>query len=34
VLNALFIFALGYHLAQRGTRTVRGMTVARRAPKS
>ena len=28
VLNALFIFALGYHLAQRGTRTVRGMGVA------
>jgi uncharacterized protein DUF6220 len=27
VLNALFIFALGYHLAQRGTKTVRGMTV-------
>ena len=25
VLNALFIFALGYHLAQRGTKTVRGM---------
>ena len=24
VLNALFIFALGYHLAQRGTKTVRG----------
>ena len=23
VLNAVFIFALGYHLAQRGTRTVR-----------
>jgi hypothetical protein len=23
VLNALFIFALGHHLAQRGTRTVR-----------
>jgi hypothetical protein len=23
VLNALFIFALGYHLAQRGTKTVR-----------
>jgi hypothetical protein len=23
VLNALFIFALGYHLAQRGTRTMR-----------
>lgn len=23
VLDALFIFALGYHLAQRGTRTVR-----------
>jgi uncharacterized protein DUF6220 len=28
VLNALFVFALGYHLAQRGTRTVRGMGVA------
>jgi hypothetical protein len=28
VLNALFIFALGYHLAQRGTRTVRGTGVA------
>jgi hypothetical protein len=28
VLNALFIFALGYHLAQRGTKTVRGMTGA------
>ena len=28
VLNALFIFALGYHLAQRGTRTVRAMAVA------
>ena len=28
VLNALFVFALGYHLAQRGTRTVRGMRVA------
>ena len=28
VLNALFIFALGYHLAQRGTKTVRGMAVA------
>ena len=25
VLNALFIFALGYHLAQRGTKTVRRM---------
>jgi Family of unknown function (DUF6220) len=24
VLNALFIFALGYHVAQRGTKTVRG----------
>ena len=23
VLDALFIFALGYHLAQRGTRTIR-----------
>jgi hypothetical protein len=23
VLDALFIFALGYHLAQRGTRTLR-----------
>jgi hypothetical protein len=23
VLNALFIFALGYHLAERGTKTVR-----------
>jgi heme A synthase len=28
VLNALLIFALGYHLAQRGTRTVRDMAVA------
>jgi hypothetical protein len=28
VLNALFIFALGHHLAQRGTKTVRGMAVA------
>lgn len=28
VLNALFIFALGQHLALRATRTVRGMTVA------
>lgn len=28
VLNSLFIFALGYHLAQRGTKTVRGMAVA------
>jgi hypothetical protein len=28
VLNALFIFALGYHLAQRGTRTVRSKAVA------
>jgi Family of unknown function (DUF6220) len=28
VLNALFIFALGYHLAQRGTKTVRGIAVA------
>jgi hypothetical protein len=28
VLNALIIFTLGYHLAQRGTRTVRGMGVA------
>ena len=28
VLNALFIFALGYHLAQRGTRTVRDIAVA------
>jgi hypothetical protein len=27
VLNALFIFALGYHLVQRGTRTVRGTAV-------
>jgi Family of unknown function (DUF6220) len=27
VLNALFIFALGYHLAQRGTRTLRSMAV-------
>jgi asparagine N-glycosylation enzyme membrane subunit Stt3 len=27
VLNALFIFALGHHLAQRGTRTVRGTGV-------
>ena len=26
VLNALFIFALGQYLAQRATRTVRGMT--------
>ena len=25
VLNALFIFALGYHLAQRGTKTVRAI---------
>jgi hypothetical protein len=24
VLNALFIFGLGYHLAQRGTKSVRG----------
>ena len=30
VLIALFIFALGYHLAQRGTKTVRGMPVATR----
>jgi hypothetical protein len=30
VLNALFIFALGYHLAQRGQKTVRGM---RRSPQ-
>lgn len=28
VLNALFIFALGYLLAQRGTKTVRGMPIA------
>jgi hypothetical protein len=28
VLNALFIFALGYHLAQRGTRTIRSMAAA------
>jgi hypothetical protein len=28
VLNALFIFVLGHHLAQRGTKTVRGLTVA------
>jgi Family of unknown function (DUF6220) len=28
VLNALFIFALGYHLAQRGTKAVRGMSVS------
>ena len=28
VLNALFIFALGYHLAQRGTKTVRRKAVA------
>jgi hypothetical protein len=28
VLNALFIFALGHHLARRGTRTVRGLAVA------
>jgi hypothetical protein len=28
VLNALFIFALGQYLAQRATRTVRGMTDA------
>jgi hypothetical protein len=28
VVNALFIFALGHHLAQRGTKTVRGMAVA------
>ena len=28
VLNALFIFALGYHLAQRGRRTLRSMTVS------
>jgi hypothetical protein len=27
VLNALFIFALGHHLAQRGTRTVRGTVI-------
>ena len=27
VLNALFIFALGYRLAQRGTRTLRSITV-------
>src|SRR5512132_1609690 len=27
VLNALFIFALGHHLAQRGTKTVRGTAV-------
>jgi hypothetical protein len=28
VLNALFIFALGYNLAQRGTKTVRSIAVA------
>jgi Family of unknown function (DUF6220) len=28
VLNALFIFALGYHLAQRGTKAVRGTSVS------
>ena len=28
VLNALVIFALGHHLAQRGTRTIRGKAVA------
>jgi hypothetical protein len=28
VLNALFIFALGYLLAQRGTKAVRGMAVS------
>jgi hypothetical protein len=28
VLDALFIFALGYHLAQRGTRTLRSTAVA------
>jgi hypothetical protein len=28
VLNALFIFALGYHLARRGTKTVREMAGA------
>ena len=28
VLNALFIFALGHHLAQRGTRTVGGTGIA------
>ena len=28
VLNALFIFAIGYHLAQRGTKTVRGTPAA------
>ena len=28
VVNGLFIFALGSSLAQRGTKTVRGMTVA------
>ena len=28
VLNALFIFALGYHLAQRATRTFRSKPVA------
>jgi hypothetical protein len=27
VLNALFIFALGYHLAQRGTKTIRSPAV-------
>jgi hypothetical protein len=27
VLNALFIFALGHHLAQRGTRTLRDQAV-------
>lgn len=28
VLNALFILAVGHHLAQRGTRTVRDMATA------
>jgi hypothetical protein len=28
VLNALFVFALGSHLARRGTRTLRGMGVS------
>jgi uncharacterized protein DUF6220 len=28
VVNALFIFALGHHLAQRGTRTIRSMAAA------
>jgi hypothetical protein len=28
VLNALFIFALGFHLAQRGSRTIRSTAAA------